>query len=133
MNEFSPRESNTKWMAILHSFVVIGVMVGYIVGAIAVNVLEDENDGKPKYGIKAWRYAFMLQGYFMIVIGLFFLCADNSALDIFKKIKNINEHKSPFELHKEGENSSGGNGTPDAVAMSRGERFERVSNIQSHM
>ena len=45
VNEFSPRESNTKWMAILHSFVVIGVMVGYIVGAVAVNVLEDEANG----------------------------------------------------------------------------------------
>ena len=32
VNEFSPRESNTKWMAILHSFVVIGVMIGYKIG-----------------------------------------------------------------------------------------------------
>jgi MFS family permease len=51
VNEFSPKESNTKWMAILHSFVVIGVMSGYIVGAITVTAFE-------KY--LTWRFAFML-------------------------------------------------------------------------
>lgn len=51
VNEFSPRNSNTKWMALLHSFVVIGVMVGYITGAITVTVFED---------YLSWRFAFML-------------------------------------------------------------------------
>ena len=55
-------------MAILHSFVVIGIMSGYIVGAIAVNLLQDFID---------WRFAFMIQGYFMIVIGICFIFSDN--------------------------------------------------------
>jgi hypothetical protein len=38
-------------MAILHSFVVIGVMVGYIFGAITVSILE---------AYIGWRFAFML-------------------------------------------------------------------------
>jgi MFS family permease len=74
VNEFSPKESNTKWMAILHSFVVIGVMIGYIFGAITVSILE-------KY--IGWRFAFMLQGYFMIAIGLGFIFTKNENLDIF--------------------------------------------------
>lgn len=60
-------------MAILHSFVVIGVMAGYIVGAITVTLLD-------KY--LSWRFAFMLQGWFMIMIGIGFLMTENSLLDI---------------------------------------------------
>ena len=37
VNEFSPRGSNARWMAFLHSFAVIGVIVGYIFGAIIVD------------------------------------------------------------------------------------------------
>ena len=51
VNEFSPKKSNTKWMAILHSFVVIGVMFGYIMGAITVNLFSV---------YFTWRFAFML-------------------------------------------------------------------------
>ena len=39
VNAFSPRESNTTWMAFLHSFSVIGVIFGYIFGALTVNLL----------------------------------------------------------------------------------------------
>ena len=69
-------------MAVLHSFVVIGVMIGYIVGALAVNVLEN---------YMSWRFAFQLQGYFMILIGICFIFCDNAALDIFEKLKVLNE------------------------------------------
>ena len=79
VNEFSPRESNTKWMAILHSFAVIGVMTGYILGAITVTLFE-------KY--LSWRFAFMLQGVFMILIGSSFICTDNKSLDIFGLFKD---------------------------------------------
>jgi MFS family permease len=78
INEFSPRESNTKWMAILHSFVVIGVMTGYIVGAITITLFEK---------FIGWRFAFMLQGWFMIVIGIGFLGTSNQHLDIFGLMK----------------------------------------------
>jgi MFS family permease len=78
VNEFSPRKSSTKWMAILHSFVVIGVMVGYILGAITVNLFDK---------FFGWRFAFMLQGWFMILIGICFIMTDNKALDIFAIIK----------------------------------------------
>ena len=79
VNEFSPKNSNTKWMAILHSFAVIGVMAGYIMGAITVNLFE-------KY--LSWRFAFMIQGWFMICIGFCFIACDNSSLDIMKAMKN---------------------------------------------
>lgn len=83
VNEFSPRESNTKWMAILHSFVVIGVMSGYIIGAITVTLFE-------KY--LGWRFAFMLQGWFMILIGIGFICTDNKCLDIFAHMRESKEN-----------------------------------------
>lgn len=74
INEFSPRESNTQWMAIQNSFAVIGVMIGYIFGALSVTVLEK---------FLGWRFAFMLQGWFMIMVGIGFLFTDNKDLDIF--------------------------------------------------
>ena len=49
VNEFSPRKSNTKWMAFLHSFAVIGVIAGYIFGSVTV-----------KYYNRSWRFAFMI-------------------------------------------------------------------------
>jgi MFS family permease len=74
INEFSPRNSNTKWMAILHSFAVIGIMIGYIFGAFTVTVLSP---------LLSWRFAFMIQGWFMSGVGICFLFSDNKALDIF--------------------------------------------------
>lgn len=69
-------------MAILHSFVVIGVMAGYIIGAITVTVFEK---------FLSWRFAFMLQGWFMILIGIGFIFTDNKCLDIFGKIRESND------------------------------------------
>ena len=91
VNEFSPKQSNTKWMAILHSFVVIGVMAGYILGAVTVTVFE-------KY--LSWRFAFMLQGWFMIIIGICFIFSDNEALDIFKVIR-VQRPKSMSDAQRE--------------------------------
>jgi MFS family permease len=91
VNEFSPKSSNTKWMAILHSFVVIGVMFGYIMGAITVNLLSDHF---------TWRFAFMLQGVFMILIGICFLFCENQALDIFALIKS-GRGKSYSDAHRD--------------------------------
>lgn len=88
VNEFSPRESNTKWMAILHSFVVIGVMAGYIIGAITVTAFE-------KY--LGWRFAFMLQGWFMILIGIGFIFTDNKCLDIFSNFKESEKNPASRE------------------------------------
>ena len=78
-------------MAILHSFVVIGVMAGYILGAVTVTVFE-------KY--LSWRFAFMLQGWFMIIIGICFIFSDNEALDIFKVIR-VQRPKSMSDAQRE--------------------------------
>ena len=98
VNEFSPKSSNTKWMAILHSFVVIGVMFGYIMGAITVNLFSE---------YFTWRFAFMLQGFFMIIIGICFLFCENSALDIFALIKS-GRGKSYSDAHREGGSQNSG-------------------------
>lgn len=66
-------------MAILQSFAVIGIMVGYIFGATTITVFGQW---------LSWRFAFMLQGWFMLLIGIGFLCCDNKSLDIFAKMKD---------------------------------------------
>jgi len=60
-------------LAFLHSFAVIGVIVGYVSGAVIVTYMK---------GIVTWSFAFQLQGWFMVVIGIFFFFTDNSSLDI---------------------------------------------------
>jgi len=77
VNDFSPRSSSTKWMALLHSFVAIGVIVGYILGAIVVNYLSH---------MLTWRFAFQLQAYASIFIGLLFLFSDNNHVDIYHRV-----------------------------------------------
>jgi MFS family permease len=89
VNEFSPRKSNTKWMAILHSFAIIGVMIGYIFGAIIINFFAKS---------LGWRFAFMIQGWFMLFIGAGFLCCDNNALDIFKGPNALKEQARPISI-----------------------------------
>ncbi len=73
VNEFSPQDSTTSWMAFLHSFVIIGVLIGYIVTAIFVSSLSH---------IVGWREAFMLQGFAMIIISCCFYCTDNKVVDV---------------------------------------------------
>lgn len=70
-------------MAILHSFAVIGIMLGYIFGGITVTLLSK---------FLSWRFAFMMQGWFMILIGICFIFSDNKVLDIFSKYAEVQEH-----------------------------------------
>jgi cold shock CspA family protein len=49
-------------------------------GAITITLFE-------KY--LNWRFAFMLQGWFMILIGLGFIITDNKNLDIFSSSSQI--------------------------------------------
>ena len=79
-------------MAILHSFVVIGIMVGYIFGAVTVTLL-----GR----FLSWRFAFMIQGWFMIAIGVCFFFSDNKALDIFLNMKQEVRPKSNSDFHRD--------------------------------
>ena len=120
VNEFSPRDSNTKWMAILHSFAVIGVMIGYIFGAITVNALKD---------YLSWRFAFMLQGWFMILIGIFFLFCDNNALDIFTRIQQ--RPKSFSNAHRDNLPIASGDNTPSQSRSALPEGG-RTSNLNEH-
>ena len=71
-------------MAFLHSFAIIGVIVGYISGAVIVTYLKE---------FVQWQFAFQIQSYFMIGVGLGFLFSDNSAVDIFQLIKSREEEK----------------------------------------
>ena len=49
VNEFSPRRSSTIWIATMHMFTVVGVLIGYIVGSLSIGVLSE---------ILGWRGAF---------------------------------------------------------------------------
>ena len=52
----------------------VGVMLGYSVAAISMNVIGLNN---------SWRIGFASLFVFMSSCGLYFLCLDNKYLDIF--------------------------------------------------
>lgn len=68
----------------------------------------------------------------MILIGIFFLFVENSALDIFEKLKTIKD-RAPFELQREERDrnishhdSHDNRGTPDPLGASASQ-IQRVS------
>jgi MFS family permease len=53
INEFSPAEANTRWMAGFHSACVVGILGGYIVAQTIVNHFSYYT---------TWRFAIYIQG-----------------------------------------------------------------------
>jgi len=52
INEFSPAEACTRWMAGFHSACIIGIISGYLVAQIIVNYLSH---------LTTWRLAIHIQ------------------------------------------------------------------------
>ena len=102
-------------MAILHSFVVIGVMTGYIVGAITITLFEK---------FIGWRFAFMLQGWFMIAIGIGFLGTSNQHLDIFGLMKGTSGGQVTSNLVIHTVSNDGGGNT------NRGKSLSEIGGLQ---
>ena len=63
VNNYSPFQHQAKWMGILHSCSVLGVVLGYIVAGIVINFFS-------KY--LSWRFAIQIQGFVEIIFSLFF-------------------------------------------------------------
>lgn len=78
INEFSPKAKSTRWMATNQAFTAVGIIFGYAVGALIVDMTPENN-----YFNLDWRKGFAVQGFALIVIAFGFMCFDNSRLDIF--------------------------------------------------
>ena len=78
INEFSPKAQATRWMATNQAFCAIGVIAGYGVGALIV-------DMPPEYNVLNldWRKGFAIQGVALFIVALGFMSFDNNRLDIF--------------------------------------------------
>lgn len=78
INEFSPKAQSTRWMATNQAFCMIGVIFGYAVGAVIVDL-------PPEYNTLDldWRKGFALQGFCLLFIALGFMSFNNERLDIF--------------------------------------------------
>jgi len=82
VNEFSPKERSTTWMGILHAFVPIGIMVGFVFAAIIANYFA---------GILTWRFAFQVQAIGEVPIALFFFFQDNKKIDVLADQKELSK------------------------------------------
>ena len=72
INEFSPPDANTRWMAGFHSACIIGIIFGYLVAQILVNYL---------YHYMSWRVAIHIQGVWQFLISVITIFVDNRNID----------------------------------------------------
>jgi MFS family permease len=61
VNNYAPQEHSAKWMGILHSCTALGVICGYVIAGVIINLLHS-----------SWRFAIQIQGLAQIPIALYF-------------------------------------------------------------
>ncbi|CAG9312784.1 unnamed protein product [Blepharisma stoltei] len=73
VNEFSPPESCTKWLAALQASSTLGIIIGYVMAGVIINILYD-------YG--TWRTAIQIQVVFLIPLLLWLRATYYKNIDI---------------------------------------------------
>lgn len=72
INSFAPKRQVTQWISYAQSLSMVGIIIGYIVGAMAADAHE--------LGIAEhfnWRRAIFLQGVALYIIGCYFMSYPN--------------------------------------------------------
>lgn len=72
VNEFAPHESSSKWLAMLHGAVVVGILGGYLVTAIFENYFSPDLN---------WATSIEIQAYAQLALGVIALFFVNMNLD----------------------------------------------------
>jgi len=73
VNEYSPPENSSKWLAMLHSAVIVGILSGYVTTAIFENYFSE---------YLGWKNAIELQAYAQLVLGLIMFCVSSKDIDL---------------------------------------------------
>lgn len=95
VNNYSPAESSTVWMGILHTFSALGVILGYLVAGVIINFLG-----------ASWRYAIQIQGIAEIPISLYFWFEKEEYINIDLNSKpTISEEHKPTPSNKDKEDN----------------------------
>jgi len=81
INEFSPAEANTRWMAGFHSACVVGILSGYIFAQVIVNYFSFYT---------TWRLAIYFQGGCQFILAFITVFVDNKNLDVKQKVTEEN-------------------------------------------
>lgn len=96
INEFSPAEASSRWMAGFHSACVVGILSGYISSQIIVNFFSH---------VTTWRTTIYIQGVLQFLLSVITVFVDNKNLDVKAKdneeiismitgTSNLNRHAS---------------------------------------
>uniref|UniRef100_A0A7S3MRR1 Major facilitator superfamily (MFS) profile domain-containing protein n=1 Tax=Fabrea salina TaxID=342563 RepID=A0A7S3MRR1_9CILI len=72
VNEFSPKESSTKWLAGLQASVTMGIMLGYGITGFFVN---------SSVGFLTWRFAVQLQASLLVPLFVWLRSTDSKLID----------------------------------------------------
>ena len=73
VNNYAPEQHSAKWMGIMHAITALGVMIGYVVAGITINLL------KPYL---SWRFAIQVQGIVQIPIALYFYYENENFINV---------------------------------------------------
>ena len=76
----------TQWISYAQSLAMMGIIIGFFVGAIAADAKQ--------LGIENyfnWRRAIFTQGVALYIIGFFFICYPNDKIDIMAEEKRLEE------------------------------------------
>ena len=92
VNNYSPLQHQTKWMGILHSCSVLGVVLGYIVAGIVINFFND---------VLSWRFAIQIQGFVQIIFSLFFFFERDEFINVDLS-KQVVIHEESLEAEDSG-------------------------------
>lgn len=76
INEFSPAEANTRWMAGFHSACVIGILSGYISAQVIVNYFSYYT---------TWRFSIFFQAGCQFTLSIVTMFLDNKDMDVKEK------------------------------------------------
>lgn len=79
INEFSPAEANTRWMAAFHSAWVIGILGGYIITQVIINNFSS---------YATWRFAIHIQAFWQFILSLIVVFVDNHNVDVKEKLSD---------------------------------------------
>lgn len=90
-NEHSPTNSSSRWLAMLHSAVVLGIISGYIITSITVNYLSS---------YLSWRFPIFLQTIFQFICAFLFIFVKKEYIDI------SNDYQEDTLLGPQNKNSS---------------------------
>ena len=82
VNNYAPEEHSAKWMGIMHAVTALGVIIGYVVAGVTINLLGS---------FLTWRFAIQVQGIVQIPIAFYFYYENENFINVDVNNQDIDD------------------------------------------